>query len=362
MAETILPTAAEVVQWDNDYFVEFVNGNWFKKFEGTGSNGMIQVKEDLETKAGGSITIQLVNKLKGKAKNQHETLEGNEEKVDIRTHSIPIREYSHAVEWNTFSEQLTGLPLRNLHKDVLMTWNTELDRDNVIASLGSINGVAYASATEVQKDAWLVDNADRVLFGASTSNNSGNDHSLSLANIDSTNDKLTPDAIDLMKFLAKHANPKVRPLKAKAAIDGSDAYVLFANSYAFRDLKRNPIMQQANREARERGTDNPLFMGAGLIWDNVAIYEVEDIAVIEDAGAGSIDVAPVYLCGAQALGKVWAKRPATVDGPRDYGRKHGLAIIQWYDVKKLIFGTGTSDTGDLRDHGVVTGYFAAVAD
>ena len=48
----------------------------------------------------------------------------------------------------------------------------------------------YGTATETQKVAWLVDNADRVLFGAAKSNNSSNDHSASLANVDSTDDKL----------------------------------------------------------------------------------------------------------------------------------------------------------------------------
>jgi len=52
----------------------------------------------------------------------------------------------------------------------------------VISALGSINGVAYGSASESAKDAWLVDNADRVLFGAAVGNNSANDHSASLAN------------------------------------------------------------------------------------------------------------------------------------------------------------------------------------
>jgi hypothetical protein len=215
MAETTVPSNAQVTQWDNDYFVDYVNRNWFKKFEGTGSNSMIQIKEDLTTKPGGTIIVHLVNKLTGTAKDHTETLEGNEEDLDMRTHSVTIREYSHAVKWPAFEEQLTGIDLRNAHKDALQTWNTELDRDNNIASLGSINGVAYASATEAQKDAWLVDNADRVLFGASTSNNSSNDHSASLANIDNTDDKLTPDAIDIMKFLAKHANPKVKPIKPK---------------------------------------------------------------------------------------------------------------------------------------------------
>jgi hypothetical protein len=31
-------------------------------------------------------------------------------------------------------------------------------------------------------------------------------------------------------------------------------------------------------------------------------------------------------------------------------------------IQKLTFGSTANDTDDLKDHGVVTGYFAAVAD
>lgn len=360
MSETQVPAGAEVTQWDNDYFVDYVNRNWFKKFEGTGSSSMLQVKEDLTSKPGSTITVHLVNKLVGVAKDHMDTLEGNEEDLTLRTHDLTIREYSHAVRWPKFQEQLTAINLRTAHKDALMTWNMELDRDNIIAGLGSINGVLYPQASEAQKDAWLVDNADRVLFGAATSNNSANDHSASLANIDNTADKLTTDAIDLMKFLAKRANPKVRPFTPRGSIDDTDAFVLFANSWAYRDLKQSATMQQANREARERGVTNPVFTSAGLIWDNVAIYEIEDIVRLAGVGNGGINVAPCYLCGAQVLAKVWAMRPTTVDDEFDYKRKHGLAIKQWYKVEKLRWGTGSTDRADYKDHGVVTGFFAAV--
>ena len=132
---------------------------------------------------------------------------------------------------------------------MLMDWNMELDRDNIIAAMGSINGTAYASASEAAKDAWFADNADRVLFGAAKSNNSGNDHSASLQNVDTTNDKLTPDAIALMKRMAKTASPKIRPIRKKTSIGSSEGYILFAPTEMVRDLAANSTFTQANREA-----------------------------------------------------------------------------------------------------------------
>jgi len=363
MAETAVPTGLTVQQWDDNYFREYLNQNWFKKFMGRGSNAMIQVREDLTKMPGDAITVTLVNKLTGTAKSESDTLEGAEEALDLRSHKITVREYSHAVRWAAFGDQQTAIPLRNAHKDTLMDWNMELDRDNILEALASINGVAYGSASESQKDAWLVDNADRVLFGAAKSNNSSNDHSASLANIDGTNDILKPGALSLMKRMAKTANPKIRPYRARAGVESSDGYVVFVPSLCMRDLINDSTFQQANREARSRGVSNPLFSSADFLYDNLAIYEIEDIDVLSNVGAsGTTDVAPVYLCGAQALAQVWAKRPTTVADEFDYKRKMGLAVKQWYKVEKLRFGSGASDTDDLKDHGVVTGYFAAVAD
>lgn len=363
MTNSVVSTEATVQQWEDDYYKDYINASWFKKFMGTGQNAMIQLKEQLTAKPGGSITMHLVRKLAaGGAKDQNQTLEGNEREIDLRTQEIAIREYAEAIKWKVYDEQLTAIQLREANRDVLMDWNMELDRDLIIESLGAINGVAYSSATEVQKDAWLVDNSDRVLFGAAKSNNASNDHSAALAQIDNTSDKLTPGALDLMKRMAKTANPKLRPYKVRSAIEKSDAYIAFVPSLVLRDLTNDSTFTQANREARQRGVDNPLFSGADYIWDNIFIYEVEDIQVLSGVGGGSIDVAPVYLCGAQALGQVWAKRPTTAEETFDYGRVKGVAVKQWSKIEKLRFGTGTDDTDDTKDCGVLTGYFASVAD
>lgn len=362
MAETYVPSGLTVQQWDDKYFREYLNQNWFKQFMGTGSSKMIQLQEDLTKKPGDSVTFTLVNKLSGTAKDANEALEGNEEAVDLRSFQVRVRAYDHAVKFKKFEAQKTAIDLRQAHRDVLMDWNMELDRDNIISALGSINGVAYASATDNQKDAWLVDNADRVLFGAAKSNNSANDHSASLLNVDTSADKLTPDAISLMKRMAKTASPKVRPIRAKSSIGSSDGYVLFAPTQMVRDLAAHATFVAANREARNRGMDNPLFTGADYVWENVYIYEIEDIPSLGAVGNSSAVVRPCYLCGAQAIGMAWAKRPETVEEMFDYKRAVGLGITQWYKIEKMRFGAGVSDTDDTKDHGVVTGYFAAAAD
>lgn len=359
MAETVLSTNLRVKKWENKFFLEYIRDGRFKPYMGTTEFSMIQLKENLMTGPGQELSITLINRLKGEGRTGRQTLEGFEEEMDTRTFVFSVDRVRHAVLHDRLDEEFSPIDLVEAKEASLKNWMLEKMRDGIILSMGSINGVAYATATETQKDAWLVDNADRVLFGASVSNNASNDHSAALANIDNTADKFSASTLKLLKRRAKNADPKIRPIKVSG---DEEWYVAFAGSNTFRDFSEDPVVQQANREAWDRGKDNPLFTGGDLILDGVIVREVPDIDDITGVGAGSINVGPVYLCGAQALGIGWKQRSKMIQNIRDYGAKKGAGIEEIRDIKKLLFGKGTSDRDDLVDHGIATGYFASVAD
>lgn len=359
MADTRAATGLTPQLWDDKFFTDYIRENRFARYFGTDENSIIHIKEDLTKKKGDTVTFALVNALTGDGVTGNETLEGNEEELDSRSHAVSVDVLRHAVSVTEWEEQKSAIDLRDAGRMQLKLWYMSRMKTDIIAALGSINGVAYSSASEANKDAWLVDNADRCLFGAAKSNNSANDHSSSLANIDNTNDKLTPAAISLMKRMAQTATPAIKPIRM---VEDEEWYVMFCNSLAFRDLSNNSTMTQANRDARERGEDNPLFTGGSLIWDGVIIREIPEIAVLSGVGNGGIDVAPVYMCGAQALGIAWARRFKSTTNVRDYEFKYGVGGREIRGIEKLRFGSGSGDTDDLQDHGVVTGFFAGVAD
>jgi N4-gp56 family major capsid protein len=361
MTNTTAAAGLTPQQWDSKYFSEYLGNNPFKAYMGTGTSKIIQIKEDLKKKKGDSLTFALVNKLTGAANDGSSKLEGNEEAMGSRSHKLTVAMRRHGVSVTEFEEQISAIQLRDAAKDQLMEWSLEQDNDRVVTQLYSKNGIAYGTASEAQKDAWLVDNADRVLFGASKSNNSSNDHSASLANIDNTADKLTPEALSLMKRIALSANPKLRPIRTEG--DNKRFFVVFAHPLAFRDLKSNATITQAQREVSIATQNNKLFQGGDLVWDGMIIHEVDDMTTLTGVGAGTIDVGGVFLCGAQAFGLGIAKRWETrTKGETDYGNEKGCAVVAIDGLQKMTFGTGSADTDDLKDHGVVTGYFAAVAD
>lgn len=366
MADTRAASGLTPQQWDSDYFDEYITGiQLFSNLMGTGPNSIIQLKEQIGKGTGDTLHFALVNRLTNDAIVDSDILEGNEEDMSSRSFALQVHKYRNAVRVAEMEEIKSAIDLRNAGREVLMSWSQEHTRDRYIRALESINGVAYASASEAQKDAWLVDNTDRVQFGAVRSNSSSLDHSTSLANIDNTADKLTPAAISLMKRLAlkrrSDGSPKVRPVRDGG--NGKRYYTMLAHPLCFRDLKENATITQAQREVSLEMENSRLFDGGDLYWDGVIIKELDDANTLTGVGNGGIDVGRAQLLGAQALATAFGKRWRTRTKEFDYGDKYGVAVDGIYECGKMQFGKASdSDTGDLVDHGIVTGYFAAVAD
>jgi N4-gp56 family major capsid protein len=358
MADTRAASGLTVQQWDDEFFVEYIQENQFSILYGEGENSILQIKEDLTKKKGDSVTFALINRLTNAATTGTDVLEGNEEDMTSRSFKLTVNKRRHAVRTAEMEDQRSAIGIRAAHKPALKTWADENTRDAIIAAMHSKNGVAYASATEAQKDAWLVDNADRVLFGAARANAVSLDHSTSLATVDSTNDILKRGSIELMKRMATTASPKIRPYKDSG--NNKRYYVAYAHPYCFRDLSTD--LEGVMDDTTAEGQAARLFEGGDLMWRGVIIKELDDMPVIAGVGNGSIDVAPVFLLGAQAIGYGVAKRWMSKTKEFDYGDKVGTAIEAIDGFGKITFGSGSGDTDDLKDNGMVTGYFACVAD
>lgn len=353
MTDTTPATGLVVQQWEDKFFTEYLHDGGFKPLMGTNENAVIQIKEDLTKKPGDSITIALVNRLTNAATTGTAVLEGNEEDMASRSMRIYVDKRRNAVRIAEMSEQKSAISLRQAARATLLDWSMEDTRDLVIKALGSLNGTDFVDRTAAIGDAWLVDNLDRVVFGANVG--SGTDLSADLAQLDATNDLFNSAALDSMVLKAKTCNPKIRPMRDGG--NGKRYYVAFANPYAFKNLRDsidNEILAQTVVEMQA----SKLFEGGDIMWNGVIVKETDNIPIYGDLGTGSAEVTPVYLCGAQALAIAYAKRWKTVTEEFDYGDKYGVAIDGIYGVRKIIFGTGTGDTDDLKDNGVVTGFFA----
>jgi N4-gp56 family major capsid protein len=358
MADTVSATGLVVQQWEDKFFTEYLQDLQIKSMMGADENSVIQVKEDLTKKQGDSITIALVNRLTNAAVTGTSTLEGNEEDMSSRSMRIYVNKRRNAVRIAEMSEQKSAISLREAGRATLKDWAMEDTRDLVIQALGSINGdISFTASTEAQRDAWLVDNADRVYFGAGVGGFT--DFSADAALLDTTNDLFNSNALDGMILKAKTANPKIRPVRDPG--NGKRYYVALCHPAAFKNL-RDSIDNEVLANTSVQMEAAKLFEGGDIFWNGVIVKEQDNIPVYLNLGASATtEVTPVYLLGAQAVAVAYAKRWRSKTEEFDYGDKYGVAIDGIYGVRKILFGTGAGDTDDLKDHGVVTGYFATTA-
>jgi N4-gp56 family major capsid protein len=317
MADTSVPTALQVEQWNDRFFVEYLHDGGFKSLMGTNENAVIQVKEQPGKGNGDKITIQLVNKLTNAATTGVSTLEGNEEDMSQRSFSVTVNKRRNAVRIPEMSEVQSAIDLREAGRAVLLEWAMEDTRDMIIEALGSLNGTPFLSRTS---------------------------------------DKFTYQRLDDMIIRAKQCNPKIRPMRDSG--NNRRYYVAFANPEAFRDL-RESIDDNILANTAIQAEGAKLFEGGDLLWNGCIVKEVDDMPIYPNIGAsGTTEVTPVYLCGAQALAAAYAARWRSKTEVFDYGDKYGVAVDGIYNIEKVLFGSGSTDTDDLKDHGVVTGFFA----
>ena len=265
-------------------------------------------------------------------------------------------------------------------KPLLSDWGKSRQRDDIIRALMAlptetlpaadvtVNGLLYEAASPAQRDTWQTANADRVQYGNARTNTAGT-HALSLANMDTTNDKLTAANLSLLKRVALNADPHIRPYKTR---DGYEYYVAFCGTNPFRDLKLD--LQTVNKDARPREGDgvnkNPLFQDGDQIYDGVIVRQIPEISnfvtstwtTLTTAGTTSNRVEPVFLCGQQAAAICWGQmaRP-TFRKEDDYQFLAGTGIDMCYGTIKM-FTKHPSSGSNLVQSGVVTGFYASSVD
>lgn len=353
-------------QWDDQFFTEYLTDNRYAGEMGTNENSIIQVKENLTKKKGDRINFALVNKLSQDAVTGRGTMEGNEEDMATRSYELAVDKRRNAVRVAEIDEQFSAISLREAGKFVLKEWSMKDTERLISKALGDMNGVPMTAAAITADggtvtDAWLVDNADRVYFG-NNAYTAKTDLSTGLATLTAGTaaELLTIDAIDEMKFMAlNRCNPKIRPIRSEA--NGKHYFVLYAHPLAFRDLKKDTALRQAQREVSLEMENNRLFKGGDLLWNGVIIKEAHDLYEYSTLTAlgDSSTVVPAFLTGAQAVGAAYARRWRSKTEEFDYGDKHGVEISAIYGIGKMVFGTGADDRTDTKDHGIVTGFFAS---
>jgi len=304
--------------WDKKNFNEYLLLTALKQYMGTGPNAVIQVKTDLAKGIKGDrITISLIAKLTGAGQTGSNTLENNEEDLDIYTQNITVDQIRHGVSLGgKMDEKRSAIELRTNAKFALNEWNAEKLVNDFFTQMTT-------SPT-----------TNRIKYGG-TSNAAESDVAVG--------DTSTLAEIANLKSMALTGNGgaarKIRPYMTKG---GLPYYVLLMETYAYEKLSQSSTFLTASQDALARGDKNPIFTGAGFIWNGVIIKPDTNVPTAL-TGTSSCRIARNVLMGAQAASIAYGCRPESKEREWDYGDKVGFAVREIRGLVKNVF--------DSEDHG-----------
>lgn len=372
----------ELIKFKRDVTYGYLRDSRLSRYQGASANSIIRLVRDL-TADGKQINVPLVDHLRGQGKGTG-TLSGNEEGIDNYGMPMWADWLRHAVKWNKATEKDSTLNIRNIATPLLSGFGKRMVRDEMIDAMLSIptattpvgfrgpdgsriNGIKWADASAAQKNAWQDANADRVIFGSALGNKVAGNVAGSLANVDTTNDKLSSGVVSLAKRVAQATTQnKIQPYQVDE--DGDEMFVLFVGSRSMRDLKADTVVANALREALPReamkASKNPLFRSGDIFWDNVLITEIPEIddrLTLTGVGAAASNVVPAFLCGVSAFAYVLGQMPTpTKNDETDYGFTTGIGTETQYGVGKV--AKIPDGATALKDWGVCTLFLSSQPD
>lgn len=387
----------ELVKFRKNVAYDFLRASRFDPYMGSTSMSVIVRMSDLAGD-GKEIRVPLVTQMSGDGVGVGQMV-GNEEQLDSYGFPVWADWGRNSVANNRATNKESSFSVRSTAQQLLRGWSRRIVRDDLVDALLSIptasiqsgrfaptgpgvrvNGIKWSAASASDKNSWVTSNYDRVVFGSAMSNYSST-FATAIGNVDATADKMTAAVGNLLKDAAKqtgvdpsnpgtyNGRPKINPWQR----EGTDQewYVCFIGSRAFRDLQADATMYQANRDARERESNptknNPIFTGGELVYNGIIYKEIPEITqrlLLVGAGASSVDVEPIFLCGQGAIAYAIGQMPRpTRRKEDDYDFIYGLGIEAQYGVAKiakapLSAGAGAGN-GTLVDWGMVTGFVAA---
>jgi len=268
--------ALRVQKWSKQLWHTHQRDQFWKQFQGEGSNNIIQLKTDFTKEAGYQMTEGLIMPFTSDGVENDELLEDNEEAPDFHSMTWTIAQLRNAGRYaGEETQQQTHYDLPMEIRDGLGDWMAEKrDEDIFTAAHGSCTKIYYVNSRA----------------GTSTV---------------TATDLMTLAELSKAKTYAKSsANPKIPPLKiSRVGQHTVYRYLVIMHDHVSYDLVINDsTYQQVTREAERRGGGNPLFAGALIDWDGMMLFDHDNCSVSSGWGSGA-DVygAESLLCGRQAV-------------------------------------------------------------
>lgn len=339
MAETnyAVNNALAVKLYSKKLIREALKQTYISKFIGTGSNSLIQLKNETQKSAGDQITYGLIMQLNGAGIAGDNSLEGNEEALTTYSDSILIDQIRNGVlSTGKISEQRVPFSVREEAMDRLTDWmagRMDLAFFNQIASNTGQTDTRYTGS-----NATTAFSSGNVVYGG------GSTTEASTGSV--TTAVFTLDLLDKAVEKAKTISPLIKPVR----VNGEDKFVVFLHPYQVTSLRTtvstSAITWDAIQKAAMQGgmvSDNPIYTGALGEYNGCILHETTRLPSVVANSYRAV------LCGAQAAVIAFGNNfgdqsPAWTEKTFDYGNKLGVAGSLIWGIKKCRFNSADLST------------------
>lgn len=308
--------------WSGVVAKEALKATFAMQFMGSDTNALCQIKSDLSKDSGDRIRHNLRMQLGGAGIQGDDTLEGNEENLEIYYDDVFIDQLRHAVRSRgKMSEQRVPFSVRAEAKDGLVDWWS--DRIDTWFFNQLTGNTSQTDTRFTGNQAAIAPDSDHVVILSSTGSTA--ESSLSSTSVARFNLSMIDAAVEKAKTLRN----ALRPI----SIGNKRMHVMFLHPAQVTSLRTNTNTGQwlDIQKAAMSGGDvskNPIFTGALGVYNNVILHESTRIP----GGIGGINSSTrrAVLCGAQALsmsfGKGYGKGIFTwTEKAFDYGNQLGVS-------------------------------------
>ena len=339
MAKTAFTTSSAETKklWEEKFFRDTVLESFWNKFEGEGSNNVVQVQRMLEKSQGDQVYFFIRYTPTNVGVGPGSAMEGNEDKLLTASDSVTLTRRRYAVRDNGELDRQRALFSIDVESEMsLKEWAVEwIDREKFfMATYGITYSAFLAGGSKVTNT--------KVFYGGDATSDGD------LA----ADDLITPAQISRMVAYAKQTNAHSRVALRPIKIKGRDYFVLLVHPDVAYDLKRNSEYLQNLRECLQRSPDHPIFTGAlGVSHDGVIFHEHEKIEISNTLGSGAVSGAYNLFMGQQALCWAWGHDMLSVTKKKfDYDEEHGYQISLTYGGTRSAF---TKPGGSSADYGIM---------
>ena len=307
-----------VSQWSSELFKKYQELTFFGKFKGVGGKSIVQVKRDLEKKAGDAITFGFSNSIRGTAAVTGNTpVEGfdgtnyvsNNEAMTYNYQRVVIDQVRKSVKIaGLMDEKRVAFDMRNDAKAQLTDWMAYNEdsaiftainsADVILSSFTTGTGLTYDSIVDMKKEA-MFPSTDNIASGKKTR--------------------------------------KIEPIKLEG---GEEYFILGVNPADAASFRKSTDFKTFNQYIQQ-GMTNPIFTGALGVFNGIIIHEHSGF------GVGS----PV-LMGANAVFLAYGKEIMYGEDTFDYDNQTGFMIGSVRGVA-LAKHDGTADNSSGSSYGCV---------